>query len=137
MPKIERLQDLDVWKLGIELVKGVYQATSKFPSSELYGLSAQMRRAAVSIPSNVAEGFRRRHPKEFRQYLNITRGSLGELETQTIIAIELAYLTRTDSEPLLEIIDHISRMVSNLLKCIHVKRPTPYAVRRTQQEVLP
>jgi four helix bundle protein len=76
-----------------------------------------MRRCAVSVPSNVAEGFRRRHSKEFKQFLNIALGSLAELETQTIITRELGYLKNEEEEKhILDFIDHISRMTTNLLK---------------------
>ena len=75
-----------------------------------------MRRSAVSVPSNVAEGFRRKHPKEFKQFLNITLGSLAELETQIIIAKELGYFKTEIEKHSLSLIDHISRMVVNLQK---------------------
>ncbi|OPX28005.1 MAG: four helix bundle protein, partial [Candidatus Omnitrophica bacterium 4484_171] len=95
--------------------------TRYFPKEELYGLSSQMRRAAVSIPSNVAEGFRRRHNKEFQQFLNIALGSsaLGssaELETQAVIAKELSYIDGKKEEELIDLIDYICRMASNLIK---------------------
>jgi len=69
MGTIKSFRELEIWKKGIELVKGIYKMTAGFPKSELYGLTSQMRRCAVSIPSNVAEGFRRRHPKEFKHFL--------------------------------------------------------------------
>jgi four helix bundle protein len=75
-----------------------------------------MRRCAVSVPSNVAEGFRRRHPKEFKQFLNIALGSLAELETQLVITKELEYFGNEDEKNLLELIDHLNRMITNLLK---------------------
>jgi four helix bundle protein len=88
----------------------------KFPKEEMYGLSAQMRRSAVSIPSNVAEGFRRYHNKEYRQFLYITLGSSAELETQITIAKELKYIHEEQEAMLLEKLDHICRMTSNLIK---------------------
>lgn len=114
MGKITSFKDLVIWRKGIELVKEVYIVTKKFPNSELYGLASQMRRAAISIPSNTAEGFRRRHAKEFKHFLDIALSSAAELETQIIIAKELRYLD--DVEHPLELIDHISRMITNLLK---------------------
>ena len=111
---IKTFKDLDVWRNGIALVKEVYTLTSKFPSTEAYGLTAQMRRSAISIPSNVAEGFKRRHTKEFKQFLNITLGSLAELETQIIIAKELNYIDCSTNDYILEKIDHLSRMAFNL-----------------------
>ena len=85
-------KDLDVWKLGIELVEEIYKITSKFPKNEIYGLISQMRRAAISIPSNISEGAARDSTKEFIQFLYIALGSLSELETQVIIAKKLSYI---------------------------------------------
>lgn len=116
MGTIKTFRELDIWKKGIELVKEIYKATEKFPNNELYGLTSQMRRSAVSVPSNAAEGFRRKHSKEFKQFLNIALGSLAELETQIIIAKELGYLENESEGIMLELSDHISRMIANLLK---------------------
>lgn len=113
-PKIQTYRDLDIWKTGISLVKEIYLATDRFPKHELYGLSSQMRRSAISIPSNVAEGFKRQHNKEYRQFLYIALGSCAELETQLTIAKELGYLS--SEKDLLDKADHIGRMVTNLLK---------------------
>ena len=115
MGTIKTFRELDIWKRGIEPVKEIYSATKSFPSHEIYGLTSQMRRAAVSIPSNVAEGFRRRHPKEFKQFLSIALGSAAELETQIVIAKELNYIGSDSEDRMLELIDHISRMIANLL----------------------
>ena len=79
--KIKNFQDLRIWQIGIEVVKDIYVLTKKFPKEELYGLTSQMRRSAVSIPSNIAEGFRRYHNKEYKQFLYIVLGSCAELET--------------------------------------------------------
>lgn len=111
---VKTFRDLAIWQRGISLVKSIYQRTSSFPREELYGLVAQMRRAATSIPSNIAEGYRRRHGKEFQQFLNVSLGSLGELETQTIIANDLNYLSGENKDLLLEEIDHLTRMVISL-----------------------
>lgn len=116
MGTIKNFRELDIWKKGIELVKKVYKITEKFPNHELYGLTSQMRRCAVSVPSNVAEGFRRKYPKEFRQFLNIALGSLAELETQLVITKELEYFGNEDEKNLLELIDHLNRMITNLWK---------------------
>ncbi|MBU0758905.1 MAG: four helix bundle protein [Candidatus Omnitrophica bacterium] len=109
-------KDLKVWQKGIELVREVYKATNSFPKEELYGLSSQIRRAAVSVPSNIAEGFRRRHAKEFKQFLNIALGSCAETETQVIIARELNYIDKNTEEFLMDKTDHISGMIVNLSK---------------------
>jgi four helix bundle protein len=88
-------RDLDVWHLGVELAETVYRVTARFPRSELFALSSQMRRAAVAIPSNIAEGRARDSRREFLHFLAISRGSLAELDTQIELAIRLDY---TDSE---------------------------------------
>jgi four helix bundle protein len=84
--------NLEAWKEAMALVKGVYQITRTFPSDETFGLVSQMRRAAVSVPSNLAEGAARTSPKEFAQFLSVARGSLSELETQLLIAEEIEYI---------------------------------------------
>jgi len=116
MGKINTYRQLDIWKKGIELVKDVYRVTNSFPKEELYGLTNQMKRAAVSIPSNIAEGFRRQHNNEFRQFLHITLGSCAELETQVTIAKELGYIGEQIESELLEKSDHLCRMTRNLIK---------------------
>jgi len=113
---IKTYRDLDIWKKGIELVKDTYKLTEKFPKQEMYGLVSQMRRSAISIPSNVAEGFRRCHNKEYKQFLYTSLGSCAELETQITIAKELKYIQEDKEAMLLERLDHICRMISNLLK---------------------
>lgn len=89
MNKIISYKDLIVWRRGIELVREIYSVTNKFPRNELYGLTSQMQRAAVSIPSNIAEGQQRKNLKEYLQFLRIALGSLAELETQMIIAKDI------------------------------------------------
>jgi four helix bundle protein len=85
-------RDLDVWKNGIELVKKIYILTKDFPKEEIYTLTSQIRRSAISIPSNISEGAARNSKKEFIQFLYITLGSAAELETQLIVAKELGYI---------------------------------------------
>ena len=89
-------KELDVWKTSIEFVSDVYQISGKFPKEEIYGLTSQIRRAAVSIPSNIAEGAARSHDKEFIQFLYIALGSLSEVETQLIISVNLGF-TKQDT----------------------------------------
>ena len=89
---IETYRDPETWKKGIELAKSIYKLTEKFPKQETYGLISQMRRSAISIPSNAAEGFKRYHNKEYMQFLYVTLGSCAELETQITIAKELKYI---------------------------------------------
>ena len=114
--KIVNFRDLEVWKLGKEIALKIYEITKNYPSTELYGLTSQMRRAAISIPSNVAEGFNRYHNKEYRQFLFIALGSCAELETQIEISFDLAYLRLENKEVLLERLDHETRMLRNLIK---------------------
>ncbi len=114
--KIKTYRDLDIWNSGLGLFKDIYKLTEEFPKHEVYGLVSQMRRSAVSIPSNVAEGFRRYHNKEYKQFLYTSLGSYAELETQVTIAKELKYIQEDKEAKLLERLDHICRMISNLLK---------------------
>src|SRR5580658_9656147 len=88
---IRSYRDLRVWQRGIELVESIYVITQSFPKQEIYGLTSQMRRAAVSIPANIAEGHSREHTKEFRNFLSMAQGSISELETELEIATRLGY----------------------------------------------
>lgn len=107
---------LEAWKESRELVKDVYKLTQSFPREEIFGLAAQIRRSAVSIPSNIAEGAARTGGKEFLQFLNIARGSLSELETQLLIATDLGYIRDTD--PVFELVDRVSRLITGLHKSV-------------------
>jgi four helix bundle protein len=98
------------------LVKAVYETTQIFPKKETYGLVSQMRRAAISVPSNIAEGAARTGSREFAQFLNVARGSLSELETQLIIAAELSYIG-ADHE-IFSRLDKISRLLTGLHKSV-------------------
>lgn len=113
--RVNDYKQLKVWQKGIEIVDRVYSLTDKFPREELYGLTAQMRRAAVSIPSNIAEGFVRGHRKEYRQFLRISLGSCAELDTQSIIANRRRYIADRDLQKLAEELDHEARMLTNLI----------------------
>ena len=113
--KVSDYKQLKVWQKGIEIVDRVYLLTDKFPREELYGLTAQMRKAAVSIPSNIAEGFVRGHPKEYRQFLRISLGSTAELDTQSIISNRRKYIADKDLNELAEDLDHEARMLTNLI----------------------
>lgn len=116
MNKIKTYRDLEIWLRSIDLVKRVYALTSKFPDEETYCLKSQMRRSAISIPSNVAEGFRRRSNNEYKRFLYVSLGSCAELETQATIAKQLNYISQNVEEEVLEELDHISRMTTNLIK---------------------
>jgi len=115
---IKSYKDLDVWKKSINLVKQVYSMTRSFPKEEMYGLTSQMRRCAVSIPSNIAEGKTRQHVNEYIQFLYIGLGSCAELESQIIIAKELGYLNNESQEKIIGELDYIGRMFTNLIKSL-------------------
>ncbi len=114
--------DLDAWRCGIDLVKKVYEVTDGFPNHELYGLTGQLRRAAVSVPANIAEGAARGSRKEFRQFLTIARGSLSELETLIVISGEVGYLPDNDRAGLLESCDSVSALLSGLITHLETRQ---------------
>ncbi len=116
--KIRNFKDLKIWRKGIELVKAIYQTTDSFPSREIYGIVSQMRRSAVSIPSNIAEGFMRRHNKEYKQFLYIALGSLAELETQVILSEELKFSKNEQHSNIQANINELSKMITGLIKCL-------------------
>ncbi len=111
--KIKTHKDLDVWKESMALVKEVYKLTENFPKEETFGLASQMRRAAVSIPSNIAEGAARNSDKEFIQFLHVSLGSLAELETQLLLSRELGF---AKDEKLNGSVEQIRRMLLGLIK---------------------
>ena len=113
---IKNFRELDIWQFGKDISLIIYQVTSNFPNEETYGLASQMRRASVSVPSNIAEGFNRFHNKEYKQFLYISLGSCAELETQLEISHELGYLGRKDFEAIIEKINTVSKMTRNLIK---------------------
>ena len=112
--KSRSYRDLDVWNLSIDLVKEVYRLTSKFPASENFSLTTQIRRASVSIPSNIAEGQGRNSSKEFRQFLAVAPGSVAELETQLIISQAIGYISQEELETFLNTLDRIRMMIKSL-----------------------
>jgi four helix bundle protein len=114
--------DLLAWQEAIKLVKATYTLTQAFPREELFGLTAQMRRAAISVPSNIAEGAARASAKEFVHFLILARGSLSELETQLVIARELSYVAgTTDVDTLM---DRVFRLIAGLISSNKaVKKP--------------
>ena len=112
--KVGSYQDLLVWQKGIRLVKQVYVLTQHFPGEEKFGLISQMRRAAVSIPSNLAEGQARHTRREFVQFVSHAEGSNAELHTQLIIAIELCYCTKAQAREAFELVTELKRMLNAL-----------------------
>lgn len=108
-------RDLLVWKKSVDLVEMIYLLVRKLPKEELYGISDQMRRAAVSVPSNIAEGQQRDSDKDFKRFLAISRGSVAELETQLIICGRLGYLGKSDIDNVLQLCYELRKMLSSLM----------------------
>jgi four helix bundle protein len=120
--EITSYRDLKAWRAAIDLAEGVYSLSRDFPKSELYGLTAQMRRAAVSIAANVAEGHGRETMGAFIQFLRVAQGSLKELETYLIIADRLDLASSDDSEKLLVKCDELGRMTRGLIRSLQDKQ---------------
>jgi four helix bundle protein len=118
MSAIKTYRDLEIWQRGIRFVGQIYAVTRNLPKEELYGLTSQIRRAAVSYPSNIAEGAARSSKKEFVQFLYVALGSLSEVETQLMIAENLRYLNAKD---LLHDIEVLRRMTLNFIKYLRTK----------------
>jgi len=116
--KIKDFRELKIWQQGKQIVLDIYKVTKDFPRDEIFGLTSQLRRAAVSIPSNIAEGFNRSYKKEYQRYLSIALGSCGEIETQIEISFQLAYITIDEKEQLLENIGHEARMLRTVIKTL-------------------
>lgn len=111
-------RDLDVWKSGVELSLAVYRLTGMFPDAERFGLTSQMRRCAISIPSNIAEGHARLSTREYLRHVSISLGSLAELETQLHIAAELGFGQKSVFEDLLVRADRLGKQLRNLTKSL-------------------
>jgi len=110
--------NLEVWKRALNFVTEIYKTTTGFPNDEKFGLVSQMRRAAVSIPSNIAEGAARNSKKEFINFLHIAQGSAAELETQILISRNLEFVSQNQADPLLKELEEISRMIIGLQKSL-------------------
>ena len=119
--KIKSYHDLEVWQKSMDFVVACYEVTGKLPSSEKYGLANQLRRAAVSVPGNIAEGRSRQYVKEFLQHLSIAYGSLAEVETYLQISVRLNYLSETTVEALMKKTSEIGRMINGLRKSLTKK----------------
>ena len=113
---VRSFRDLEIWQRGVDLVEKIYKITKSFPREELYGLTGQLRRAAVSIPSNIAEGFARQHNKEYRQFLYVALGSCAEMYTQTTVAKRLGLVANPEAAAVLDELDQLSRMTMTLIK---------------------
>ncbi len=121
---IRKYQNLKVWEKATQLVLDVYALTSTFPKEELYGLSSQVRRAAVSIPSNIAEGSERKSDKDFIRFLRMASASLAEVETQLYIALKLNYLDDSAYSELLKASAEIGKMIHGLISGLEAKMPS-------------
>lgn len=108
--KAKNFKELIVWQKAMELVTLEYQVTKQFPKEELYGLTSQIRRSAVSIPSNIAEGQARQSTKEFLNFISISQGSRAELETQVMIAERLGYIKEETVNPLMNLIEEVTKL---------------------------
>lgn len=118
---LKSYRDLEVWQKAMDLVVMCYQMTKKFPKSEIYGLSSQLQRAAISVPSNIAEGRQRQHSKEFLQHLSIAYASLAEVETHILIAGRLDYTDERQINNILDQTAEIGRMLNGLRRSIEKK----------------
>jgi four helix bundle protein len=114
---------LDVWRKSIDFVVDLYKVTESFPKDERFGLTSQLRRAAVSIPANIAEGAGRKSGKEFGYFLSNSQGSASEVETELLISHRLGYLSDADYLPLVSTLDGIGRMLTGLSQHVHERQP--------------
>jgi len=115
---VRSYSDLIAWQKAVKLVTEIYRVSKRFPSEELFGLTSQLRRAAISIPSNIAEGQGRLGRKEFLHFLGNARGSLGEVETQIIIARNLDYLSEAEMNDIMELSAEAGRILNGLLSSL-------------------
>jgi len=119
--KVKNFRDLRIWQKGIDIAKDVYNLAASLPKEETFGLSSQMKRAAISISSNIAEGFNRFHNKEYKQFLYIALGSCGELETQIEIAHSMKFISSSNKDNIINEITYLSKMISTLIN--RLKQP--------------
>ena len=116
--KAKHYKELLVWQKGMSLAKGVYGLTARFPADERFGLVSQMRRAAVSVPSNIAEGQARHGTREFLQFLSHASGSLAELETQLLLSVDMKYCSENDVESVAGLISELQKMIAALRRTL-------------------
>ena len=119
---IESYKDLDVWQVAMTLAQESYLLTTLFPKDEMYGMSAQIRRAAVSIPANIAEGYGRDQTGSFVQFLRIAQGSARELETHLILAERVRLVDQQAVAPLQELCERVSKMLRALIRSLEARR---------------
>ncbi|MCH7813660.1 MAG: four helix bundle protein [Planctomycetes bacterium] len=122
--RIESFRDLIAWQKGMELCKLVYSVSAAFPWSERFGLASQVRRAAVSVPSNIAEGYARRSKGDYLRFLNIARGSLAEIQTQLILAGELEFAAQERLSSCIDLADEVDRILFGLIRAVSTSNST-------------
>jgi four helix bundle protein len=118
MPATNSFRDLDVWQQAMTLVEEIYTISKRFPADERFGLTSQIRRAAVSIPSNIGEGARRKRRKAFLHHLDIALGSQGEVDVQLEIALRLGYCVKADRSQIQQRLDRVGRMLNGLIESL-------------------
>lgn len=123
MTNTSSCRDLKVWRDAMTLVEDVYRVSSRFPVQERFGLTAQIRRAAVSIPSNIGEGKRRKRQRAFLHHLDIALGSQGELEVQLEVAARLGFVGQRDVAPVMDRVAEVGRMLNGLIESLQPDRP--------------
>lgn len=116
--KIHSYKELTVWQKAMLLCEIIYRITKGFPKDELYGLTSQIRRCCVAIPSNIAEGFLRGHRAEYKQFLHIAYGSGAELETQLLIALRIGYIKQKEFDEVSNLLDEIMKMLNKLISVL-------------------
>ena len=121
MSGIQSYKDLKIWQKGISLVKLIYKSCESFPKEEVFGLTSQIKRSSISIPSNIAEGWGRNSTQSYSHFLKIARGSLMELEIQIIIAKELGFVTELQYNEIIDLITEESKMLNAFIKSVSEK----------------
>jgi len=116
MAKVSSYRDLIVWQKAMDMTESLYRIVKKLPKEETYALSDQMRRAAISIPSNIAEGFGRNSKKEYLQFLYIANGSVSELETQLMLCVRINYLKESEIQSILTLLSEIGKIIMTITK---------------------
>ena len=128
MVKIEGYKDLIAWQKAMDLVEAVYRASGRFPAEERFGLTAQIRRAAVSVPSNIAEGYSRPGRADYIRFLNIARGSANEIETQLLIAERLGFMEREKLTGIIDIVQEVQRILKGLVSSLRSSSKTTVGI---------
>ena len=126
--KVSNFRELEVWRLAMNLAREIYQLTARFPVEERYGLVSQLQRAAVSIPSNIAEGNCRGSTREYARFVSIARGSCAELETQLILSAQVKLVDKSAIDELLVLCERVGRMLLNLQRALIAKIHSPTGV---------